>query len=72
MFGALDYGTTRGLDPEVFDPTLAGNLSYMIQGMVVLFVGADILDPLPVEPAAEALRLATHGGKRGVSHDVDR
>jgi len=43
VFGALDYGTTRGLDPEVFDPTLAGNLSYMIQGMVVLFVGADIL-----------------------------
>ncbi len=43
VFGALDYGTTRGLDPEVVDPTLAGNLSYMIQGMVVLFVGADIL-----------------------------
>src|SRR5262249_40589926 len=43
VFGALDYGTTRGLDPEKFDPTLAGNLSYMIQGMVVLFVGADLL-----------------------------
>jgi general nucleoside transport system permease protein len=43
VFGALDYGTTRGLDPEVFNPTLAGNLSYLIQGMVVLFVGADIL-----------------------------
>ena len=43
VFGALDYGTTRGLDPEVFDPTLAGNLSLMIQGLVVLFVGADLL-----------------------------
>jgi len=43
VFGALDYGTTRGLDPEVFDPTLAGNLSSMIQGLVVLFVGADLL-----------------------------
>lgn len=43
VFGALDYGTTRGLDPEIFDPTLAGNLSLMIQGLVVLFVGADLL-----------------------------
>ena len=43
IFGALDYGTTRGLDPEVFDPTLAGNLSLMIQGLVVLFIGADLL-----------------------------
>jgi ABC-type uncharacterized transport system permease subunit len=43
IFGALEYGTTRGLDPEVFDPTLAGNLSLMIQGLVVLFVGADLL-----------------------------
>ena len=43
VFGALDYGTTRGLDPEVFDPTLAGNLSLMIQGLVVLFVGADLV-----------------------------
>jgi ABC-type uncharacterized transport system permease subunit len=43
VFGALDYGTTRGLDPEIFDPTLAGSLSQMIQGLVVLFVGADLL-----------------------------
>jgi simple sugar transport system permease protein len=43
IFGALEYGATRGLDPEVFDPTLAGNLSLMIQGLVVLFVGADLL-----------------------------
>jgi simple sugar transport system permease protein len=43
LFAALDYGTTKGLDPNVFDPTLAGNLTYMIQGIVVLFVGADLL-----------------------------
>ena len=43
LFGAMDYGTTKGLDPEVFDPTLAGNLTYMIEGLVVLFVGADLL-----------------------------
>jgi simple sugar transport system permease protein len=43
LFGALLYGTTRGLDPNVFDPSLAGNLTSMIQGLIVLFVGADIL-----------------------------
>jgi simple sugar transport system permease protein len=43
LFGALDYGAVRGLDPQEFDPTLAGNLSYMIQGLIILFVGADLL-----------------------------
>ncbi len=43
LFGGLLYGTTKGLDPSVFDPTLAGNLTSMIQGLVVLFVGADVL-----------------------------
>ncbi len=43
LFGSLLYGTTKGLDPGVFDPTLAGNLTSMIQGFVVLFVGADVL-----------------------------
>jgi simple sugar transport system permease protein len=44
LFAGLLYGTsTRSLDPEVFDPTLAGNLTWMIQGLVVLFVGADLL-----------------------------
>jgi simple sugar transport system permease protein len=27
----------------VIEPQLAGNLTYMIQGLVVLFVGADVL-----------------------------
>jgi simple sugar transport system permease protein len=43
LFGGLLYGTTRGLNPNVFDPGLAGNLTSMIQGLIVLFVGADIL-----------------------------
>jgi simple sugar transport system permease protein len=44
LFGALSTGTAaRSLDPSVFDPRLAGNLSLIIQGLVVLFVGADLL-----------------------------
>jgi general nucleoside transport system permease protein len=42
LFGALLQGTsTRNLDPSVFDPALASNLTIMIQGLVVLFVTAD-------------------------------
>ncbi len=44
LFGALLNGTsTRNLDPEVFPPELASNLTLIIQGLVVLFVGADVL-----------------------------
>ena len=44
LFGALLNGTsTRNLDPDVFQPELAGNLTLMIQSLVVLFVGADLL-----------------------------
>ncbi len=44
LFGALTVGTSsRQLDPSVFDPSLAGNLTLIIQGLVVLFVGADLL-----------------------------
>jgi simple sugar transport system permease protein len=44
LFGALLYGTsTRSLDPSVFPPELAGNLTLMIQALVLLFVGADLL-----------------------------
>jgi simple sugar transport system permease protein len=44
LFGALLYGTsTRSLDPAVFPPELAGNLTLMIQALVLLFVGADVL-----------------------------
>jgi ABC-type uncharacterized transport system permease subunit len=43
VFGGLVYGTTHGLQSGVIDPSLAGHLTEMIQGLVVLFVGADVL-----------------------------
>jgi ABC-type uncharacterized transport system permease subunit len=44
LFGALLTGTsTRNLDPETFPPELASNLTLLIQGLIVLFVGADVL-----------------------------
>jgi simple sugar transport system permease protein len=43
LFGALLFGTTHGLTSNVIQPELAGNLTSMIQGLIVLFVGADVL-----------------------------
>jgi simple sugar transport system permease protein len=44
LFGALLNGTaTRNIDPAVFRPELASNLTLIIQGLVILFVGADVL-----------------------------
>jgi general nucleoside transport system permease protein len=45
LFGALLTGTsTRNTAlTDVFDPNLADNLTLLIQGLVVLFVGADVL-----------------------------
>jgi simple sugar transport system permease protein len=43
LFGALLFGTTHGLSSNVIQPELAGNLTYIIQGLVVLFIGADVL-----------------------------
>ncbi|HZG34444.1 MAG TPA: ABC transporter permease [Gaiellaceae bacterium] len=44
LFASLVTGTsTRNLDPEIFRPELASNLTTIIQGLVVLFVGADVL-----------------------------
>ena len=44
LFGALLNGTsTRNLDPAIFPPDLADNLTLLIQGLVVLFIGADVL-----------------------------
>jgi general nucleoside transport system permease protein len=44
LFGALVQGTsTRNpAIQDVFDPRLAGNLTTVIQGLVLLFVGADL------------------------------
>jgi general nucleoside transport system permease protein len=44
LFGALLSGTSqRNLDPTVFQPELATNLTYILQGLVVLMVSADVL-----------------------------
>jgi simple sugar transport system permease protein len=44
LFAALQTGTsTTNLDPSVFPPELASNLTLLIQGLVVLFVGANVL-----------------------------
>ena len=44
LFAALQTGTsTRNLDPEIFPPELATPLTIIIQGLVVLFIGADII-----------------------------
>jgi ABC-type uncharacterized transport system permease subunit len=44
LWGALVTGTSvRNLDPEVFEPALAANLTRIIQGLVILFVSADII-----------------------------
>jgi simple sugar transport system permease protein len=44
LVGALLHGTSvRNLDPAIFDPQLAGNLTWIIQGLIVLFVSAPVL-----------------------------
>ena len=43
LFGALFNGTSgRQLDPSIFRPDLAGNLTWIIQGLVILFVGINL------------------------------
>jgi general nucleoside transport system permease protein len=43
LFGALINGTSsRQLDPTIFKPELATNLSTIIQGLVILFVGLNL------------------------------
>ncbi len=44
LFGALLSGTSqRNLDPTIFEPELASNLTLIIQGLVVLIVSADVI-----------------------------
>jgi general nucleoside transport system permease protein len=43
LFGALLVGTSGShLDPSIFRPDLAGNLTTLIQGLVILFVGLNL------------------------------
>ena len=44
LFACLIYGTSgRGISNAVLAPELAGNLAFMIQALVLLFIGADVL-----------------------------
>ena len=44
LFACLQTGTApRNLDPTVFPPELAGNLATIIQALIILFVGAQLL-----------------------------
>jgi simple sugar transport system permease protein len=44
LFAALQTGTSaRQLDPTVFPAELAGNLSTMIQALIILFVATELL-----------------------------
>ncbi len=44
LFGGLSYGSFHGLGSSaVIDPTLANNLTYIIQGLIVLFIGAELV-----------------------------
>jgi general nucleoside transport system permease protein len=63
LFGALFTGTsTRNLGQSVIPPQLAGNLALMIQALVLLFVGADLLI-IYVWQARKKLRLTRGGAK---------
>ena len=60
LFAALQDGTSaRNLDPDVFPPELANNLTEIIQGLVVLFVGAELLILSVWQPEA------ARGARRG-------
>ena len=62
LFAALVNGTSvRNLDPAVFDPLLATNLTTIIQGLVVLFVSAPVLVPA----VWNLRRAARYPGRRG-------
>jgi general nucleoside transport system permease protein len=44
LFGALFTGTSsRAINGDVFPPELAGNLALIVQALILLFIGADLL-----------------------------
>jgi ABC-type uncharacterized transport system permease subunit len=62
LFAALRIGTsTRNLSADVFPPELAGSLTEIIQGLVVLFVGAEVLI-LSVWQVRKRLRVSSRKG----------
>ena len=64
LFGALYSGTSqRNLDPTIFEPSLASNLTFIIQGLVILIVSADVLVLAMHETRARAVQAPA--GARG-------
>jgi general nucleoside transport system permease protein len=62
LFSSLVNGTSnRNLDPSIFRPELAENLTLLIQGLVLLFIGADIL-VIYLWRSRKKLRLPRMGG----------
>lgn len=62
FFAALQVGTsTRQLDPSVFPPALAVNLATIIQALIILFVGAEVLI-VSIWGARRYLRRGRRGG----------
>ena len=52
LFGALINGTSvRNLDPTIFKPELATNLTLIIQGLIVLLVSAPVIVLTSLLPA---------------------
>ena len=60
----------RNLDPTVFQPELASNLTTIIQGLVVLFVSADVL-VVSILAAAAALPRRRAARRRMRERDRD-
>ena len=52
--------SSRQLDPTVFPPELAKNLSTMIQALVIFFVGAELL-VVYLWQARKLVRIGRHG-----------
>ena len=72
FFGALVTGTSvRNLDPAVFEPALAVNLTWIIQGLVILMVSADIL-VVYLWRLRGKLRAALRRPRRSRRHDRHR
>ena len=66
----LNGTSTRSLDPSIFPPQLAGNLALMIQALVLLFVGADLLI-LYIWQARKKLRMPGRAAQPTRPHERD-
>jgi len=67
LFGALQVGTSpRQLDPSVFNPELATTLSTIIQALIILFVGAELL----IVYIWQARKQVGFGGRGGVEPEL--